>query len=1324
MPKTQHSHSVTLIVLSLLVATSPLPAVRAGVARQAESALATISGTIRHDGIPVADVDVGVFWAGGGRQVTTAADGRYLVTGVPTGVRCNVHVSPALPMRLAWRNWGTDSLSGDQAKDFDLVSGHVLSGQFRRPDGQLSAESFWLELTPRELLLPPDEWLGATVVDGRFALVVAPDIYSVLAAPRPYFVPRTVVDLRGADQISVEISLLREPEPPYRSAPPLTERIYVGPPDVSGYAAVHGEPGAVVPYSSVLVANLSARNLVVCSAEADGSFETRLYAPPGSSLLVKEDAAGIVLPHFWHRVQPGRVVGDFSAINPLPGTIVLVAPAPPGDGITQEFESVGSFWDEGPRSWAGWWISGELRVEQGVGGTGPGMPVRRGQHVRLTARVRFTSTALNCVGTPTYKPRLHVHLVNLFGTDGREEPRGIWFSGHLFTPTGLPIEHEGGGQMSPVVSADVGALSCAQPAVMDGSVDTTFEVPHGLPDGVYMVRAYFEHGDVPQAMDVPSVDVWYNFHPYAAMPLLRVGSPAPPRIAWVLLGDYPVDGYRGLVAREDVQHHGLAMRTKFAPHRVVVPRLDERTGEPIAYRLEPGSLWVSSNDRRLPNPPHVPFVLPSGTLTVRVRRPGGLVDTLGPAPIRQSSVRTPTLPGGDPVDFGTGHLTDLFHLSTLEDAFAYRFPSDGHYEIALSGAVQDIYGYSHAIQGTYEVDVARVLDLDPAQLPTTPYKQGDAFAPGLHVFPPVPADVTIKLVQMPNSDPSRANVEVITGQANRFGHFQPPAGTEIRMAAAGEFRVDYTAEYVSPDGTLWIGALTWGNVVEGPSPQMEAHGRRGMDYLEGPIDDMPAWFEVDQLTRDKMGIEVYYPYFSGDVHWGIEDRGPGDSIHTLISVRDLTGSRQTVYNQLRASFPRATNGFRQPPAPGNRAQLEERLAIGEAPLFITTDSGQEPKISPQQIDQWGYWYGSSQRPDVHVREIISEDNMGTAYWRFDDTYGHQIGEPADGDQPGDIKWEFGGAVLRVPAKGIHEYAIYSSLWVLLPHGDAIGARITPPFQDATGAGINGGPILTLKDEDIDMLFLPKAVRPGDVLELGDTIAFSGHVGPPLDSRVEVTITSPRGAVHNRTWHANKIGWLYDPTFDFVAEEVGRWTVDVAVEHDRPYVGNGVIPTRHNTGTVLGTHGRYEFYVVPPDSGRLLVLSPSAGFLPWDIGWHGASERVQPITILGVVPPGSPAVHYTVHDKGVVMDQGTVVPDEAGIFRLTYDARALHEDFSMLSLTASEGRWEGLADEVAINLLAVGGELSQANTVTLIGEEVFVVGAPTVPVYLPMIRKGV
>jgi hypothetical protein len=205
-------------------------------------------------------------------------------------------------------------------------------------------------------------------------------------------------------------------------------------------------------------------------------------------------------------------------------------------------------------------------------------------------------------------------------------------------------------------------------------------------------------------------------------------------------------------------------------------------------------------------------------------------------------------------------------------------------------------------------------------------------------------------------------------------------------------------------------------------------------------------------------------------------------------------------------------------------------------------------------------------------------------------------------------------------------------------------------------------------------------------------------------------------VYARTWHANKIGWLYDPSFDFVVDQPGRWTVDVAILHDRPYAPTGVTPTEHNTGTVLGTSGQYEFYVVEPSSPRLTIRSPQPGLITWPNG------EIEPIHIQGIAPAGTIAVHYTIHDKGVVMGQSSVVPDPSGVFTVTYDAKLLHEDFSMLSLTAHEGRWEGLADEVVINLLAVGGE-PRANTVTLIGEEVFVGGGALRQVYLPLALRN-
>lgn len=286
---------------------------------------------------------------------------------------------------------------------------------------------------------------------------------------------------------------------------------------------------------------------------------------------------------------------------------------------------------------------------------------------------------------------------------------------------------------------------------------------------------------------------------------------------------------------------------------------------------------------------------------------------------------------------------------------------------------------------------------------------------------------------------------------------------------------------------------------------------------------------------------------------------------------------------------------------------------------------------------------------------------------------------------------------------INEYAIYGSFWVLLPLDDPLGPRVTAPFRINAGT-IDGGPIMTLLGDEINNLFLPKCVRPGDILEIGDTIAFCGHAGPPINSRVDVVITAPSGATFTYNWQANKIGWLYDPTFDFLAEEVGRWTVDVDVFVDNEYVYTpiGVKPNpQYATGTVLGTQGQYEFYVVEPDSPKLYISNPQPGFITWP------NYEIEPISIRGIVPMGTNAVYYTIHDKGVVMGQGSLEPQVDGSFTLVYDAETLHQDFPMLSLTAHEGRWEGLADEVTINLLAVGSDGPFAGNTTFIGEQVFV-----------------
>jgi hypothetical protein len=757
-----------------------------------------------------------------------------------------------------------------------------------------------------------------------------------------------------------------------------------------------------------------------------------------------------------------------------------------------------------------------------------------------------------------------------------------------------------------------------------------------------------------------------------------------------------------------------------------VPRIDPRSGEPIAYRLEPFLPFVSMGDRGLYGQPTVPFQLPSGSLEVQVRHPDGALDVLGPLPFQQSVHQSPSNRLGKVRDDGGGRIDDVYQLTTLAPELNYVFPGYGHYVITMTGTVEDLWGNVYHGLGTYDVFVARHLKLESGQLPTTPYEApdasspGNAFSPGIQVYPPVPADLEIRVTLLPNSDAAHPVEYLIQGQANRFGYFQPAPGAIYALVDPGEYRVDLTATYVAKDEVLWMGSATWGNVVETPDSPLVVHGRRGRD-LSGPWN--LQWFFHKSLPAVP-SLHSMYPYWSGDVLWGygVNDDSGGDAIIPAVTLQDTVGQVKSIIEQ------RWVSTTHSPVLEG--LDFAGRVANDELPLFSSTSDGKDAYWSPKKVDQVGYAYRTSQRPGVRVHETVSEDALGTAYWRFDAEFGGQAG--FEGDLPNDLKWEFGGTVFRLltETNPMNLYGIYGSLWVLAPDEDPLGARVTPPFQGTTGA-VDGGPIMTLKGQPVDIFFMPKGVQPGDVLEVGDVFAFSGHVGPPLDSRVVVTVTSPSGLPTHIDGRANKVGWFYDPSTDFVVEEAGLWTVEVQVVHDKSIPSGGTPDLDYSTGGVLGSaDGTYHFYAVFGDEPCLPVLSPRPGFLDWpaDPG-TGEPVTVTSVPIVAPVPAGLTGVEvaYTVRMPGFILVQDTILPTGSS-FTIDYDPVALHQDFPNLDLTDKEAGWAGLADPVLISFLLSGQQeglpVHRAGAVFLDGDEVQASGCVlSHQIYLPLVLKG-
>ena len=572
------------------------------------------------------------------------------------------------------------------------------------------------------------------------------------------------------------------------------------------------------------------------------------------------------------------------------------------------------------------------------------------------------------------------------------------------------------------------------------------------------------------------------------------------------------------------------------------------------------------------------------------------------------------------------------------------------HSITLDGTIEDIWGNTWAGGGTYEVWVARQLSLDTAVLPGTQFEVGDVFSPGVTITPAVPALVEVRYRLAPNSDASQVVETTVNAAANRFGYFYP-SGSGVAMDQIGEYRVDIMASYEDDEGNLWMGSRTWGGVVAPQTPSILAHGRRG-------IDDQPSignqWFFRTDTGIEIGGNHIPFPFNSGDVAW-LE---AGDSTVPLVTFQDPGGQTLSIM------------GGRPMPGLWGPGSFEERAAVGEIPLVSSAANGWDPHIDPSNVDLWAYSYRSVQRPLVRVREEIGEDSLSGQYWRFSDQYGSQLGVGRSGDLPNDIKFQYGGVVVRGSAVSAPRYAIYGSSFVLVPDGgDATGgSRTFPPFQ-GNGGGPDGGPIITLKGEDIDLFIHLTGVRPGSILEVGDTFSIAGAVGPTLAATVSTTVTMPSGQVVQSSSQASRIGYYYQPDGDFTVEQAGLYTVDVLVTYDGT-TSAGQLTAPFPTGNVLGTaDGRFYVYVVPARSD-VLNLNLSDGFV---------SVPLQ-LSITATTDLTLNSAHVTAIMPGFVLETKTV-PASGNSFQYSFDASTFFTDFPNLDTDGS--------DVVTLTLFASG-----------------------------------
>ena len=634
---------------------------------------------------------------------------------------------------------------------------------------------------------------------------------------------------------------------------------------------------------------------------------------------------------------------------------------------------------------------------------------------------------------------------------------------------------------------------------------------------------------------------------------------------------------------------------------------------------------------------------------------------------------------GDLLDSGGGHITNVYQLTTLDPRFEVEFAQDGLHVITVEGTIDDIWGHTWTGGGTYEVHVGRVLALDTAVLPGTHFEVGDGFNPGVVVSPPVTAEIEVRLQHVPHSDRSQLQERAIRGRTNRFGYFQPTGNTVV-FEQPGEYRADITATGRDNQGQLWMGSRTWGGVVAPIDPTIVAHGRRGIDDQDTIG---PQWFTRDQIGIPIGGSHVHFPFQSGDVTW-LEN---ADASIPLLTFHDPSRRLTELLRQRADAVPL---GF-------GAGSFAERVVVGETPLFSSRPDGIDLHLDATQVDLWAYSYRSVQRPLVRVREEIGAEAIPNPYWRFDERYANQIGAGAHGDLPGEFKFQYGAAVLHGSALAQSHYAIYGSLFVLVPDDDPIGSRTFPPFQ-GNGGGPSGGPLFTLKGEDVDLFIHLTGVRPGSVLETGNTFALVGAIGPTLPAKVAYTVTAPDGSRRTFAGQANSIGYYYEPEDNFIVDQLGRYTVDLQVTYDgRTSAGQVTAPFPQ--GDVLGTaRGRFSVYVVSPHSAPLEVDMPEHDFLtaPADF------------TVTATPPAGMRLTggHMTALIPGVVLEDGSLPVEGDG---LTYDYDPVDLAAGVPILDVERFGEPVAADVVTVSLFGEGRDSAgqpsyAARIVTLHGAE--------------------
>ncbi len=974
-----------------------------------------------------------------------------------------------------------------------------------------------------------------------------------------------------------------EPSRLGRPEPIKPEAVRVFPADERGMATIVGRHGSVPPDRWVVIHTLDTDEFVITQADAEGGFAVRGFAPAGAVLQIH------------HRVRRPPLPELDPDPSSSPAMILELASLPSTDHHDRD---------------------DHLTADA----------VMRQELARIVVRCRLSSVEAEAGGaiqvtghiqlTPTKKAEIRVtprwvecnfELARLFAEDGGQIAPVRLLASAFLTPTGLPVE----------APEDVSSIECGACRIADGEIRrdedvircrlaTEVRLPSDLPAGIYLLgcRVHCEPGAFHSDHPAPGFFQESQIFLPARLAILKVGRPSPPRLAVMLLSELVSNGSRGVLPPEAERRWAVSPAAVFQSPITIFPR-QFPDGRQVPFCFEPGLPLVSLANRPFPLTiprPLIPFRFPSGRWQIVIRSPSGKSIRLGPSPfvagcnnlslVDIAGVNPAREPIEAPMAYGNNYLGDVYRLAVADrQQFIRTLDEDGRYTAETSGFVLDRFGHRYDLGGRFSFVVARPLDLDLGMFSGTPLTVGESITPVVHVRPPIPAEITVRLRHFPNSLKEREKVMVLKGQANRFGYFAP-SDPAFCLTEPGEYIVDVTASGDDEQGRLWMACSRGASVVAPSRTVVVAHGERGLRSPEST--QRLAWY-VEGLRRDVVrrpgaGIHALFPYHSGDVLW-VEDH---ESIFPAVRFDDPSGQYADIAERLRPEVRKGTyGGFFN----GDLKPIDMRV-VGELPLFSRASNGWPIGQFPERPRYVSYAYTSTVRPGVAVRSLVHESSF-LSYWSLDDPYNLQYGVGGEGDLPNDIKLQFGGLVLRGltgtspdshpqrSGSAFPQYAIYASMTVIVPQGDRLGNRVTPPFRGASG-GPNGGPLLTIHGRDYDMFVTPTGVLPGSVCQVGERFSYSGYVWPTLPAEVRWRVTGPADEARSFQTVASRVGYFHDPTTDFTLMELGLYAHRVELTY-RGLTSAGPVAKPFPTGDLPGSDsGLSHFVVVDPQEPALDV----------------------------------------------------------------------------------------------------------------------------------------